>query len=163
MDVDLVRIGGRVYGQKSCAFSIAGVPYVGITAVKYGDGMDREHVYGMNKDGTPLALTPGKYTPDDLSITMLKDVFMNKFLLQMATLSTAFGAPGSYGAAVWPFIAQYAEGALPPSVDTLSDCSIVKVEDDIAEGSGALVTVITCKFMSLMRNGLTIYDRTRLP
>lgn len=163
MDVDLVRIGNRVFGAKSCAFSVMGVPYVGITAVKYGDSLEREHVWGMNKDGTPLGMTPGKYTPDDLSITMLKDVFQSKFLTQMAALSAAFGAPGSFGAAPFVFVAQYSEGALPPSVDTISGCQIVKTEDDIAEGTGALVTVITCKVISLMRNGLTIYDRTRLP
>lgn len=163
MDVDLVRIGNRVYGQKSCGFSVEGVPYVGIQAVKYGDALEREHVWGMNKDGTPLGMTPGKYVPDDLAITFLKDVFQSKFLPQMAAMSALFGAPGSYGAAPFTFIAQYAEGALPPSVDTVSGCQIVKTEDDVAEGSGALVTVVTCKVISLSRNGLTLFDRTRIP
>ncbi len=163
MDVDLVRIGNRVFGAKSCAFSFEGVPYVGITAVKGGQSLDREHVHGMNKDGAPLGMTPGKYVPKDLQVTMLKDVFMAKFLPQMALLSTAFGAPGSYGAAPVTFVAQYAEGALPPAVDTYTGCQIIDDEDDVAEGSGALVTVVTFKIMTLMRNGLTLFDRTRLP
>ena len=162
---DFLRWNDRVVSAKSCIFTIAGVPFIGITALKYGDSLDMESVHGARRDGSPIGFTSGEYNVDDFSMSMLKDVFMKKFLPLIGAIGAANGSPGAYGgnAAVWPLIAQYVEAPFPPDTDVISGCRVVGAADSFDAGAGALVTEIKLKAMTLTRNGLCLYDRTRLP
>jgi hypothetical protein len=159
---DLVRWNNNVISAKSCAFTLAGVPYVGIVALDYADKLDAELVHGNNKDGSPIGYTSGEYSVDGFTFQVLKDVWIAKMLPQLAALSAAMLAPGSYGGARFPWIAQYQEGPLV-GVDTLTGARVVGTKDTYAQGTGKLVVEVTCMAMTLMRNGLTLYDRTRIP
>lgn len=160
--IDFVRINNRVVSARSVSFNIAGVPYQGITAMDYAEKMDKELVYDSDKSGGPVGMTAGKYGAEPSSITMLKDVFTVKFLPQMAILSTANLAPGSWGQAPpFPVVVQYVELPIPPIIDLLSGCEIIGAKDTYAEGIAAALVVISLQPMSLSRNGLTLYNRVR--
>lgn len=158
---DFVRWNNRVVSAKSCRYLIAGVPYVGITALDYEEKLEKELVYGADRSGSPIGMTSGKYSVSPFTITMLKDVFMKKFLPQMAILSAANLAPGSYGAGSFPLVAQYSEPPLTPDQDIISGCQIVGTKDAYQEGISALVTEISLMAMVLERNGLTLYSKLR--
>ncbi len=159
---DLVRWNGNVISAKSCAFSLAGVPYIGIVGLDYEDQLDAELVHGANKNGAPLGYTSGEYSISSFSIVLLKDVFIAKFLPHMAALSAAAGAPGSYGGGRWTFSGQYQEGPLV-GTDTIEGARVVGSKDSYSQGMGKLVT--ECKLMAktLRRNGLTLFDQLRIP
>lgn len=160
--IDFVRLNNRVVSAKSLSINIATIPYGGIVAAKYSEKIDKEHVYDNDQAGGPVGQTAGKYMPEDASITMLKDVFTLKFLPQMGILSAANLAPGSWGQALpFPVVFSWVELPLPPCIDVLSGCEITGAEDDYAEGINAAVVVISLKPMSLVRNGLTLYNRLR--
>ncbi len=159
---DIVRINGNVISAKSCAFALAGVPYVGILAVDYSDSLDSEMVHGANKSGAPLGSTSGEYSVDTFTFSVLKDVWIAKMLPQLLLLSAAMGAPGSYGGARWPFMAQYAEGLIV-GTDVLEGCRILGTKDSYAQGTGKLAVDCTCQAQILRRNGATLFDPLRLP
>lgn len=159
---DLVRWNNNVISAKSCAFSIMGVPYIGLLAVDYEDQLDAELVHGANKDGSPIGYTSGEYSVSSFTMSMLRDVFQTKFLPQMALLSTTAGAPGSWGAARWTFVGQYQEGPLV-GTDTISGCRVVKAKDSYAQGMGKMITELTLMALTIRRNGLTLFDQLRLP
>lgn len=160
--IDFVRLNNRVVSAKSVSFSIAGVPYQGITAMDYSEKMEKELVYDADKSGGPVGMTSGKYGAEPASITMLKDVFTVKFLTQFGILSAANLAPGAWGQALpFPVGIQYVELPLPPIIDLLSGCEIIGAKDTYAEGINAAVVVISLQPMSMSRNGLTLYNRVR--
>ncbi len=160
--IDLVRLNNRVMSAKSVSFSIAGVPYQGILAADYAEKLDKEVVYDADKSGAPIGLTAGKYGAEPSTITMLKDVFIAKFLPQMALMSLANLAPGSWGGALpFPISVSYIELPLIPCVDLMERCEIIASKNSYAEGINAAVTIITFQPMSLKTNGLTLYNNLR--
>lgn len=92
---DFLRWNGNVISAKSCAFSLAGVPYIGIVALDYEDQLDAELVHGANKDGAPIGYTSGEYSVSSFNFSVLKDVWIAKMQNQLAALSAAAGSPGS--------------------------------------------------------------------
>lgn len=159
---DFVRWNGNVISAKSCAFSVSGVPFIGITGVSYEDQLDAELVHGMNQNGAPIGYTSGEYSISNFSITFLKDVFIVKFLPLMAGLSVAAAAPGSWGGGRFPFIAQYQEGPLV-GTDTIYGARPVGSKDDVQQGTGKLVTEVKFQGLYLVRNGLTLFNPLRIP
>lgn len=160
-DIEVVLLNGTRYSQKSCGFQIAGAPYVGIAAMDYADLIEDELVHGANRDGAPLGSTSGKYVPDVCTMTMLADVFRKKFLPQHAALSAAMGGVGTVSAHRFPISVSMREGLAPPDLDVLSGCRILGFKDAYAEGAGVKVTEITIRVLSISRNGITLFDRTR--
>lgn len=159
---DIVRVNGNVISAKSCAFTFAGVPYVGLQAVDYEDQIESELVHGNNRNGAPLGSTEGEYSVSAFSFAILKDVWIAKMQLQMAALAAAALAPGSYGGGRWTFVGQYQEGLIV-GTDTLEGCRILKTKDSYAQGTGKLVVECTCQAQILRRNGLTLFNPLRIP
>lgn len=159
---DLVRWNNLVLSAKSCAFAIAGIPYVGILALDYEDQLDAELVHGANKDGSPIGYTSGEYSVSSFTMQVLKDVWIARLLPQLALLSLAAGAPGSYGGCTFPFTAQYQEGPLV-GTDLITGCRVVKAKDSYAQGAGKLVMDVSLMALTIRRNGLTLYNPLRLP
>ncbi len=160
--IDFVRLNNRVMSAKSLSVGIAEVPYQGILALDYADKMDKELVYDLDPSGGPVGMTYGKYGAEQASMTMLKDVFTQKFLPQMGILSAANLAPGSWGQALpFPISVQYIELPMLPCLDLLEGIEILGAKDAYAEGIGAAVVVITFQPMLISRNGLTLFNRAR--
>lgn len=160
--IDFVRLNNRVVSNKSVSFTIAGVPYQGITAADYAEKLDKELVYDSDQSGGPVGMTAGKYGAEPSSITMLKDVFYIKFLTQFGLLSAVNLAPGSWAQALpFPISIMCLELPLPPMIDLLSGCEIISKKDTYAEGTNVAVVVLGIQPMSLSCNGLTMYNRAR--
>lgn len=159
---DFLRWNGNVISAKSCAFTLGGVPYVGIVALDYEDQLDAELVHGANKDGAPIGYTSGEYSVSSFNFSVLKDVWLVRMLPQLAALSALALSPGSYGGGRFPFVAQYQEGPLV-GVDTLMGGRVVGTKDAYQQGTGKLIVEVKCMALTLMRNGLTLFDPTRFP
>lgn len=159
---DIVRWNNMVLSAKSCTFSVAGVPYVGILAVDYEDQLDAELVHGANKDGSPIGYTSGEYSITSFTMQVLKDVWIARMQPQLALMSAAMGAPGSYGGAVFPFAGQYQEGPLV-GIDLINGCRVTKVKDSYAQGAGKLAVDLSLMALTIRRNGLTLYNPLRIP
>lgn len=159
---DFVRWNNNVISAKSCAFSVQAVPYIGIMAVDYEDQLDAELVHGANKDGSPIGYTSGEYSVSSFTMQVLKDVWIAKLQIQLAALSAAGGAPGSYGGGNFVFTAQYQEGPLI-GTDILTGCRVTKVKDGYQQGTGKLVVDLTLMALTIRRNGLTLFNPLRFP
>lgn len=160
--IDFVRLNNRVVSAKSITLVIGGVPYQGVTALDYGEKLEKELVYDLDKSGGPVGMTSGKYGAEPCSITFLKDVFSTKFLTQMGLLSAANLAPGAWGQALpFPIACTLLEPPIPAIIDLLSGCEIVSAKDTFQEGINAAVTVVGFQPMSISRNGLTMFNRLR--
>lgn len=160
-DIEVVLLNRTRYSQKSCGFLIGGAPYVGVTALDYADMIEDALVHGANRDGAPLGSTSGKYVPDVCKITMLADVFRKKFLPQHAALSLAVGGIATISAHRFPIIVNFREGLAPPDVDILSGCRVLGVSDTYAEGADVKLTEVTVRVLSITRNGIALFDRSR--
>lgn len=159
---DFFRLNNRILSAKSVLVTVSAVPYTGILAMDYGDNLESEDVHGMNRDGTPLGDTSGKYSVERFTMTFLKDVFQLKFQTQLVALSLAAGAfIPTIGAARFPIMVQYSEFGQPPCIDVIGGARVLSTKDDVQEGTGKAVTVVGLKALSLSRNGITLYDRSR--
>lgn len=158
---DFVRLNGRPYSNKSCLFTIAAVPYVGILSMDYADKIEVALQHGANRDGTPLGMTAGKYSADPITMGMLADVFRKKFMPQLALLNAAIGSVGALSMAQFPISVQFAELPMPPDIDLISGCRFLGAKDSYSESADAMITELTIQPLTISRNGLTLYDRTR--
>lgn len=112
---DTVRRSNVIYSWRSTIHKIDGEPYEGIKACSYSEKLERKLVHAAKKDGTPLGMTPGKYTLESVSLTMLKDT-ANKLKRNLAEKA----GNGSYGGVEFNYDLQHVE----PGQDAIS-CSLI--------------------------------------
>lgn len=158
---DLVRWNRRVVSAKSLIIAIEGVPYQGITSLDYSDKMDPGIVYGTQRDGAPLGMTSGKYTPGACSLTFLADVYRIKFQTQIAALAALQLQGTGLALAEWTLTVQHVEPGAIPTTDFLSGCRMTEPKDKYQEGSEALMTEVSFQPLIILRNGFTLFDLTR--
>lgn len=156
-DILETRLNSTPFSATSCGWLIAGAPFVGITALSYGQKRERKKVWGSRRDGTALGMTSGKYDVDNPSITMLRSSYQR--LIELLTLPGL----GSYGDAIFPIVATYSEpqaslAGVPPIVVLIEGCRIVSEKDSYAEGIDEQVTELELAAMSVTRNGLRLWS-----
>ncbi len=166
MTIDVATLlNGNILSAKSCQF-FAPVPFPlkGVVACNYKEKLEAEHVYDDDRTGTPVGSTSGRYSVESFSITLLRSswncVGPIPGLMQRLTLLGL----GSFGAARFPFVAEYSEPLSPlqTCVDALAYCRIVGVEDDYSEDIKALVTKLDLMALGMTRNGTnTLWDVKR--
>lgn len=156
-DIIETRLNDVPYSATSCSWTIAGAPFIGITALSYSEKRERKLVFASRRDGTPLGITSGKYSVDALSITMLRSSFQR--LVEVLTLVGL----GSYGDARFPIVATYSEplaslvGVIPITA-LISGCRVTGVKDSYSEGTDEAVTEVEMMAMSLTRNGTRLWS-----
>lgn len=158
-DIVQTRLNRTPYSATSCAWFIAGAPYIGILDFNFGEKRERKLVHAGRKDGTPLGLTSGKYSIDGLSIKMLTSTFQ----LVIAQLSLPQWGNGSYGDASFPIIATYSDPAaqlqnVQPIVIDIDGASITGAKDSHSEGIDEAVTEVELMALYASRNGLRLYS-----
>lgn len=158
---DLVRWNRRVVSAKSLIIAIEGTPYQGITSLDYSDKMDPGIVYGAQRDGAPIGMTSGKYTPAACSLTFLADVYRLKFQTQLAAMALLQLQGSGIGMAEWTLSVQHVEPGAIPTTDFMSGCRMTELKDKYQEGSEALMTEVSFQPLIIMRNGLALFDLTR--
>lgn len=156
-DIIETRLNGTPFSATSCSWNIATAPYVGVLALAYEEKRERKIVYGSRKDGTPLGMTGGKYGVGSVSITFLRSSFQ-RLIEQLSVLGL-----GSYGDAIFPILATYAEpqaslAGVPPIVIAIDGCRITGAKDSFQEGIDELVTEVEIMAMSITRNGLRLWS-----
>ncbi len=160
---EVVRVGRSTYGWGSSRFNIDGQGIEGIRAVDWGQKLEIEAAYGARPDGKPLAYAGnGKWSVDGMKITMLKDTAMVVKGLLAAGGSLRPGL-GSYGEALWVFMAQCVEpvvGALPITL-VASWCKVISVNEKRDEGTGVLVEEWGISCLDLIENGIPLWSISR--
>lgn len=158
---DLIRWNRRVVSAKSLIIAVEGVPYANITALDYSDKLEPGMVWDAQRDGIPLGMTAGKYTPGACSLTMLADTFRLKFQTQLAALAALQLQGPATGMAEWTLTVQHVEPGQVPTTDFISGCRMTEPKDKYAEGTDALVTEVSFQPLLVMRNGFVLFDITR--
>jgi hypothetical protein len=156
-DIVETRLNDTPYSMTSCAWTIAGAPYIGITALDYDDTRERKLVHAGRRDGTPLGLTSGQYKVGDVSITMLRSS-AQRLIESLSALGL-----GSFGDARFPITATYSDpfatsrGVLPIVV-VIDGCAVTGVKESYATGIDELVTQLTIQALTLTRNGFRLWS-----
>lgn len=156
-DLIETRLNDTPYSATSCSWTIAGAPFVGITALSYSEKRERKLVYASRKDGTPLGMTSGKYSVDSVSVTFLRSSFQR--LVEVLSLQGL----NSYGDARFPIVATYSEqlatlaGVLPITV-LITGCRVTGVKDSYSEGIDEAVTEVEMMALALTRNGTRLWS-----
>ena len=154
---DFVRINDTPYSWTSVSCKIGFIPFVGIQSVDFEQKRERKLVYVMRKDGAPVGMTSGKYTPPIISLKMLVESYE-----ELTTALTAIGL-GSYGDAKFPFFLQYSEptlGAVPITI-VGSGCAIIGEKDAPAEGNDELTVDVQIQTTTFLRNGKRMVSLVR--
>nr|DAS36145.1 MAG TPA: putative XkdM-like protein [Caudoviricetes sp.] len=116
-------INGREYGWADIVATIGGVPVTGITAIKYGEEMEKENIYGAGRNPVSRGYGRGKSTA---SITLLSGtVFALKSKAPKGQL---------HRIAPFPITVSYQPDAGPMVVHVLKNCEFKKTEFDWKEG-----------------------------
>jgi hypothetical protein len=151
---DSVRINGIQISWSSVRFKIDGTPYYGITAIEYGDGMERALAYGMGRHHAPRSRTRGKYTPKPFVVT--------GFTATARTIRQALAQrAGTAGIAsvLVPILLQYSETADGPTITIEAfDCTLDDIEAGHDEGPDPLSEKLTFQPLRLKRDGVAMYD-----
>lgn len=160
--MSFVNLNGDIFSWASHELLCEVLKVRGLTGFDFAEKIENEYVRADNQDGTPIGMTYGEYTPDDISLRILRtfnDDFLN-FLVALAPQSL-----NSYGAARFTLTSKLFEpsitGIAGASVTTLGQCRIVGKKDTREVGTGALITEYTIKCMNIVENGKTMYDATR--
>ena len=116
-------INGREYGWADIVATIGGVPVTGITAIKYGEEMEKENIYGAGRN--PVSRGYGR-VKSTASITLLSGtVFALKSKAPKGQL---------HRIAPFPITVSYQPDAGPMVVHVLKNCEFKKTEFDWKEG-----------------------------
>jgi hypothetical protein len=116
-------INGREYGWADITATIGGVPVTGITAIKYGEEMEKENIYGAGRN--PVSRGYGR-VKSTASITLLSGtVFALKSKAPKGQL---------HRIAPFPITVSYQPDAGPMVVHVLKNCEFKKTEFDWKEG-----------------------------
>ncbi|MDO4763836.1 MAG: hypothetical protein Q4A00_05590 [Flavobacteriaceae bacterium] len=116
-------INGREYGWADIACNIGGVPVTGIVAIKYGEEMEKENIYGAGRN--PISRGYGR-VKSTASITLLSGT---AFALKRKAKNGQL-----HRIAPFPITVSYQPDAGPMVVHILKNCEFKKVEFDWKEG-----------------------------
>lgn len=154
---EFIRVNGKLYNWGSLILKIDGVPFTGVGKIEYSQKRERVKGYGMAPHQGPRGRTNGKYTPDNVKMTLFEDTW--KTLREMLALQSANGL--SYGNPQVPIILQAFELELGVDQRTFDRCCIVSDGASLEEGSEPNMVDIEWDVMGIFENGMTLYDSTR--
>lgn len=116
-------INGREYGWADITATIGGVPVTGITAIKYGEEMEKENIYGAGRN--PVSRGYGRIKAT-ASITLLSGtVFALKAKAEKGQL---------HRLAPFSITISYQPDTGPMVIHILKNCEFKKTELDWKEG-----------------------------
>ena len=116
-------INGREYGWADIIVNIGGVPTVGIRAVKYGEEMDKENIYGAGRN--PVSRGYGR-VKSSASLTLLAGTIM--------ALESKAPKGKLHLIAPFPVVVMYQPESGPIVTKILKNAEFKKVEFDWKEG-----------------------------
>ena len=116
-------INGREYGWADIVATIGGVPVTGITAIKYGEEMEKENIYGAGRN--PVSRGYGR-VKSTASITLLSGTLF--------ALKSKAPKGQLHRIAPFPITVSYQPDAGPMVVHVLKNCEFKKTEFDWKEG-----------------------------
>lgn len=162
MGIGFSSVNGDVFSWASFSLLVEVARMRGIVGLDYAEKIENEFVHADNQDGTPVGMTYGKYTPDDISLRILRSYVstFENYLIALAPTSL-----NSIGAARFTMTSKLFEpsitGLAGADVTSLGQCRVMARKNTHEEGTGALITEYTLKCMTIVQNGNVLYDATR--
>lgn len=127
-------INGSYYSFADIEANIAGLTFVGFTAISYGDEIDMELVYGAARN--PIGMTAGNVKPKG-SITFLRPAWNT--LLSALQSSPAAKTYGGWRRIPIDLAVSYSSASgLPTVTDIIPGCRLKDLESDSSQGSKPL-------------------------
>jgi hypothetical protein len=134
---DTFRVNGNIVAISSYILAINGIRYYGISEFNYRNAMEITPVYGMQRSGTPVGTTPGKYVCDPLKLKVYQTTAdAIKTDLYNANPDTTSGLSGFR----FPIGIQYHEVNSRSTYLDFYDCRLVSETSSITEGAEASMT-----------------------
>jgi hypothetical protein len=157
---DLLSVNGNLISWGSGTLKLDSQRYQGFTGITFGDKRERVKGYGQARHQGPLGRSLGKYTTDPVKVTFWKHS-AEIFRLALAAKSKQ---PASYGGVEFQIDLQYAESdiAVPIHI-VINRCVWSSEADSMEESADPLKVEIEFDCMSIVRNGLVIYDTSNGP
>jgi hypothetical protein len=155
---DEIRQQGTIYSGKSCLFDF-GFDYVeGVMKAGVGAKRERKLVPGSRRDGKPIGLTAGKFTPGTFKFALLSTTasMLNEFL--------ASPSLGSITDTIFnPTVQLYEPDKLAdvPITVTITNAVITSWDENYDEGIDETVTEYEAMFTDCSRNGFVLWSILR--
>lgn len=151
---DEVRINGNVFSFASIVAKKDGATWHGFTSIAYGQKRERTKLWGMGKSAAPRGRTAGKYTPDPVVVKAPKGTAraFKADLAQRASDQT------SYGNVEFDLVVQFIDSGEQSITVKIGRCVIVGETSSHEEGTDPLSEELTLDVMSIVENGLTLFD-----
>lgn len=143
----MVRIGKKSYAWQSVIFKIGGFSTELIKKISFGEKITDELVYGANRAGIPIDVTPGKYEPDMLVIGFLMKGFYGAGTQAPGIAQKLCAAAGttSIGDIECDVYLQLVEELVGVVTFNFPRVRIVAPKVDLAEGTSASEIEVSCR------------------
>lgn len=153
-DIDRLSINGFSHSWGSLKLKIAGERITGISAIGYGDKLEKAFGYGMGRDHKPRSQSRGKYTPDNISMKMPTSTAD-----EIRDRLSQRGDGTSYGDVHVEIVLHYVEPKNKDVTVVFESCSIIECTTSHEEGPDELVEEIVWSTFGIIRNGKTLYKK----
>jgi hypothetical protein len=159
MAVDRERILGNALSWASWTLRVKGNEFYGVLKMSIGQKRERAKVYGTGRARKPRGRTGGKYSATcKMTVARGSTNDLIAFLAQYADDGI------SYGNVEFDLVGQQVEnGNETPTFYVVNGCVIADENfDDDGESIDASKDEIELDPLEVIKNGLTLYDNTRL-
>lgn len=151
---DQILINGNQLSWGSIVLKVDGDRYYGFNSLSYGDKRERVKAYGMGPAHKARGRTRGKYTTDPVKLGGAK----SSFQLLRAGLAAKSANGKSYGDVEFEIVAQYVETDETPITVEINGCLWTANVTSEEESPDPLKEEIEIDCMTILRNGLTLFD-----
>jgi hypothetical protein len=153
---DAIRVNGNQLSWGSIRLILDTQPFFGFTAISYADKRERVKAYGLGRHHAPRGRSSGKYSTETVKLTGWRSS------IAQFREALALRAPDqiSYGNVEFMISVMYSEPTEPNIEVQILGCVWVGNTASDEESPDPLKEDIEIDCMSILRNGLALYDST---
>lgn len=155
---DPIMVNGNSHSWGSIVAKVAEDTIFGFSGITYADKRERVEGTGMGPHQAPTRRSRGKYTCDPSKLTG----FAGSVQELRDRLAARSPVPGSYGDIEFQVVLTYFETEELPLIVVLERCVWTGNSASNEEGAELNKEEIEIKPMFIRRNGLTLFDNSRL-
>jgi hypothetical protein len=142
-------INGKTYDSGSVSIRMGSSEAL-LKSISFGDGLNTEDVRRIGEQEI-AAITEGEYSVEPIKVTLEKTVWDEKLLPKLPK--------NGYGNFPFPIVGSYGFTGQPKHTIRAEQCRIVKVNDNVEAGPGAVMVELEIKSKQIVRDGKTINRR----
>ncbi len=156
---DSIRVNGNQLSWGSIRLILDNQPYSGFTGISYGDKRERVKAYGMGRHHAPRGRSSGKYSTESVKLTGWR----SSVAIFRSALAARATDQKSYGSVEFMITVLYSEPSEPNIDVQILGCVWIGGTASDEESPDPLKEEVEIDCMSILRNGLTLFDSSELP